>query len=139
MIPGGAQREQAVRKRERPAVVGRLDEQVARVAAEAEPPELLERQPREPLDCDLAAAPHLELDSGPVQLVAQLLDAVLHHPCIGRPVVADVRRAGDHGDAVGNGRAGDLEAVLQRAGSVVDAAENVRVKIDHPARTTMSA
>jgi hypothetical protein len=50
-----------------------------------------------------------------------------------------MRRAGDHGDPVGDRGAGDLQAVLDRVGAVVDPVEDVRVEVAHPPRRTMWA
>ncbi len=122
-----------VRQPQRPAVVRELEQNVRRIASEAEAANVVERQAVEELEADLPACEHLELDARPRELVAQGSDGRLHLRDGRRIVVAHVRRRRDGCDAVGDARPGHVEAVLERAGTVVEVWEDVRVEVDHEA------
>ncbi len=91
------------------------------------------RKSRQPLDRDLSPGPHVERDPRPLELGPQLGDAVLHDAgSVGQSSrTCGVR--GDRRDPVGDRGAGDLEALLERPGTVVDAREDVGVQVDHRA------
>ncbi len=71
VIPDARSEKSASAMPERPAVVGRLDEQVAGIAAETEPAQLVHGKPAEPLDRDLAPGPDVERDPRPARSSAR--------------------------------------------------------------------
>jgi hypothetical protein len=129
------QMEDPLRKLERPAVVGELEEHVVGVAAEPEPAKLRLGQKLEPVDRHLAALAQVERDPLLDERPPEITDERLHRLRLGRIVVADMRRRRENLDTVLDGRASDVEAVLERPRAVVDAREDVRVEVDHAQRT----
>jgi hypothetical protein len=117
---------------QQPADIGELEQDVRRVAAEPEA-----CQPRaEPVDVierDLAAPADVDRDAGLVELRAKLGHQELHRLGGRRPVIAHVRSRREHAHPVGDGGSRHVEAVLDRRRTVVDAGEDMRVQIDHPA------
>ncbi len=125
------------RERERPAVVGRLDEEIPRIPTEPEPAQLIHVQLAEPLDRDLAARPHLERNVRALELGLELRDALFHRGGSRRVVVAHVRGTRDRRDPVGDCGARDVEALVERASAVVQTRQDVRMQVDHNPTSTM--
>ena len=121
-----AEREQPRREVERPAVVRRLDEEVARVAGEAEAPQLLQR-PVELLERDLAARDEPHDGAGRLPHARKRL---LHLLGPSRIVVAHVRRRREHLDPVGRCRTADLEGLIEVHGAVVHTRQHMAVEVD---------
>ena len=123
-------------KRKRPVPVGRLDQEVRRVATEREPAQLVDREALELFERDLAARKELEVDACTLERGGELSHADLHRVRGRRIVVADVRRRGDRRDPVGDGSACDLEGVFEMLGPVVEAREDVGVEVDQALEAT---
>ena len=124
---------------ERPAEIGHLDEHVGRVAAQAEAPKLVGREPVHPLQRELAARQDLDRDPLVRDGGPDGGERLLHLVDRGRIVVPYVRRAGDRPHAAGGGRPGELDAVGERLRPVVEARKNVGMQVDHGASRLASA
>jgi hypothetical protein len=72
----------------------------------------------------------LDVDPCFVEVAPELVDAPLHLHGGRRVVLPHVRRGRDRRDPVGGGAACQLARVFQRARSVVEPGEDVRVKVD---------
>ena len=124
---------------ERPAEIGHLDEHVGRVAAEAEAPKLVGREPVHPLQRELAARQDLDRDPLVRDRGPDGGERLLHLGDRGRIVLPYVRRAGDRPHAAGGGRPSELDAVGERLRPVVEARKNVGMQVDHGASRLASA
>ena len=83
------------------------------------------REAVELLERHLPSGQELELDALTLERGAKLSHADLHRVGGRRIVLPDVRRRRDRRDPVREGRAGDLERVVESAGPVVEAREDV--------------
>ena len=123
--------QQQVFEPERPADVGKLEQQEGGVAAEAKPAQVrvreLERLPQR----QLATGQDIDCYLLTLDLATKLGDEPLHG--LGRCgiVVTNVRRCLDRRNAVRCGHAGNGKTLREVASSVVDSREHVRVKVDH--------
>src|SRR3954454_1634127 len=117
-------------RRER--TVRRLDQQVARVAAERRQLELVVRERDGRRQRHLAARHDEQVDAvvadDPVHARGVLLDPVELHA---RVVVAHVRRGHERARARGRRRVGQRDAAHHVVRAVVDARQHVRVQVDH--------
>jgi hypothetical protein len=114
--------------------VGRLDQQVAAVAAERGEPQLGVVQLRRAPQVDLGARQDVDRQAAAAQVLGQLARPArdLVQPHVGM-VVADVRRGDQRARARVRGDLGDRDGRGQRGRPVVEARQHVRVQVDHAA------
>ena len=118
-------------ERERPAPVRKLQQEIAPGLCDRQPPELHRRNRPEEAEVDLGAVDDLDGDALLGEVGPDLGDGFLHHLGRRRVVVPHVRCGGEHRDPLCGRIQRQLPRLVQRARSVVDPREHVRVEIDH--------
>ena len=121
-------------ERTRRASVGALDEQVTAGLTKRESLELVGRDREEQLERDLRTVDDVDVDPLDDEVVAKLVDRILHLRGRRREVGAHMGRGGDRRDTVGLRKSSEGPGLLESPRTVVDARKDVRMEVDH-ART----
>ena len=120
-------------------VVGRLDEDVARICerqhlARAEPGHAVGR------DVDIGAGHERQRDALAVERLLQLrYRRPDRRPGIAVEAGHDVRRAGDNGHSVADELPGHVQGYSQISRSVVETGQDVAVQVDHDSRDAVAS
>ena len=114
-----------------PGRVRHLEQHQARVATETEPRPHPGIEPRQPVERELGAAPHLDRDPRLRDSRLHELERSLHRARRGREVVPHVRRRAHHANPALRHRSGHLERGVEVGGAVVEPGQDVAVKVDH--------
>ena len=112
-------------ERKWPAEIRKLDEQIARVASEAETAQLAIAQSQQARDRDLRSAEHAQTDALHTQDSIELEDQTLHGLDRSRVIVAHVRGCRHDRDTVASRGQRDLHALLERSSAIVEPGEDV--------------